>query len=209
MTFMQTKGQPMTLPKRAQHDLDSFQAGSAELSSAAAKPTAEPTCVPWVVDPRSRAFNLEPAADGCEKQGFPVRLVAKDQNRLRDALESILDGLMTQCDLRVRIGATASEWEWVRVIGAVQERDLYGLPSKVGGLIISAEPMETSSSIEASIRSLTHDLKSPLVTILGFADHLKQDFVEQDYEDATYCTDRIVIAANRMDELVTSLRKYF
>lgn len=200
----------MTLPDRPKLDQDVFSSDNQPLSSAdRSTPSGEPTCVPWYVDPRSGHYDLDPAADTGNEHGFPVRLIAKDQNRLRDALDSIMVGLTTQCDIRVRIGVSEDEWEWVRVIGAVQERDLYGQPSKVGGLIISAEPVEANNSFEASIRSLSHDLKSPLVTILGYADHLKQDFEDHDYEDATYCTDRIVVAANRMNSLVTSLRKYF
>jgi PAS domain S-box-containing protein len=59
--------------------------------------------------------------------------------------------------------------------------------------------------MEQFVYTVSHDLKSPLVTILGFVGVLREDFGEGDSEQFLESVGRIERAAHRMDHLIEGL----
>ncbi len=59
--------------------------------------------------------------------------------------------------------------------------------------------------MEQFVHTVSHDLKSPLVTIQGFAGHLKQDVSEGRMDRLSGCSDRIQNAIERMTQLINEL----
>ena len=70
---------------------------------------------------------------------------------------------------------------------------------------LNGELFDKNAEVEQFVYSVSHDLKSPLVTISGFVGALKDDLDEGDQEMARSSLRRIETAADRMSELIDDL----
>jgi len=71
------------------------------------------------------------------------------------------------------------------------------------GLI--AQLQEKTAELERFIYTVSHDLKSPLITITGFIGFLQEDFAAHDAVRFTGSVNRISLAAERMKQLLDEL----
>lgn len=67
------------------------------------------------------------------------------------------------------------------------------------------ELRERNAELERFTYTVSHDLKSPLTTIMGFAGAIQHDFVEQRYDRVLGDLKRIEVAAERMTALINDL----
>ena len=64
---------------------------------------------------------------------------------------------------------------------------------------------KANQELEAFSYSISHDLRAPLRTIAGFADVLQQDFASHLPSEAQRLLQRVIAAAQRMDDLIAAL----
>ncbi|MDX9702323.1 MAG: ATP-binding protein [Candidatus Auribacterota bacterium] len=64
---------------------------------------------------------------------------------------------------------------------------------------------QKNAEMECFTYSVSHDLKSPLITVIGFTNFIKKRLMEKDYGDVPEYADRILNAAERMHRLLDDL----
>ncbi len=72
----------------------------------------------------------------------------------------------------------------------------------------TAKLLEANQDLEAFTYTVSHDLRAPLRAMEGFAKALLEDYASQLESVASDYAERIVIAATRMDDLVSDLLDY-
>lgn len=70
------------------------------------------------------------------------------------------------------------------------------------------ELRETNKSMEVFSHSLSHDLRSPLRGVMGFAHILKDSHYEKLDREGQHCLDVILISGTQMDKMITDVLAY-
>lgn len=126
---------------------------------------------------------------GYEPGEFPMdfstweRLVHPDD--FETAIQTLHDhlaGRTSEYDLPIRMRCQDGTWRWIRTVGEVAERDTDGEPISVAGMHIDIDRehrlgeqlQRKTDEMERFVYTASHDLKSPIVTILGFLSHLER-----------------------------------
>ena len=74
--------------------------------------------------------------------------------------------------------------------------------------LLIGQLQDKTAEMERFVYTVSHDLKSPLVTVSGFAELLKEDFVARDEERFQSSLSRISQAAQRMRQLLDDLLEF-
>jgi signal transduction histidine kinase len=141
-------------------------------------------------------------------EGCALTALAVDSEGLEALLRAFESGASDEFTLRLRggQGATVS-----LVARAASHRTPAGQDA---GLVISlseapsgkaAELARRNKELEHCVNSLAHDLRSPLVSLLGFSRLLRQDYAERLDETGTHFLDRIEQAGRTMESLIHDL----
>jgi signal transduction histidine kinase len=106
---------------------------------------------------------------------------------------------------RCRVGAGANEREVV-----LAPRPVLTARGRPRGFVVwlqpaAEEPRSTSQSLEESIQSMAHDLRSPLCSVRGFASLLERDFAPLLGETGCGYLDRLRSSVDRMQGLLEEL----
>lgn len=72
---------------------------------------------------------------------------------------------------------------------------------------LNATLAEKNAELERFVLTVSHDLKSPLVTILGYIGHLRRDVEQSRHEELSAYASRIEAAAHRMKQKIDDLLK--
>lgn len=131
----------------------------------------------------------------------------------RAHLEQHLAGQRPLFDTTVRVRSKDGQWRWSHVIGRVVERTPKGEPHRVTGMVIDInaarkmqdELRQKNAELERFVYTASHDLKSPIVTILGFLDYIIKDAEEGNFDDVAGYAQRIERAAHRMRATIDGL----
>ncbi|MAY75924.1 MAG: hypothetical protein CMJ31_14635 [Phycisphaerae bacterium] len=174
----------------------------------------------WVGDE-----NFTISDSGCTMLGYGVdemprsiaawrRLVHPDDRpRSDEALEAHLRGDEERYDVVVRMRRSNGEWSWVRSVGAVVERNTEGQPTRIAGMNLDVDRerrlqeqlKQRSDEMERFVYTASHDLKSPIVTILGFLSHVNRDLEEGQTDRLPRFVKRIEDATERLKQSVDEL----
>ncbi|MEQ8317602.1 MAG: PAS domain S-box protein [Phycisphaerales bacterium] len=138
--------------------------------------------------------------------GWTLLVHPEDVPDARKNLEEHLAGERPLYDTTMRVRRKDGTWQWGHVIGRVVERTSAGEPQRVTGMLIDIdgerqlqdELRQKNVELERFVYTASHDLKSPIVTILGFLSYLIKDAEEGNFDDVAGYAQRIERAANRM-----------
>ena len=120
------------------------------------------------------------------------------EERLLRSDESLVNVSMTSSLVRDHNGAPAY---FIAIIEDISARKLADAERE---LLIS-QLQEKTAELERFIYTVSHDLKSPLITISGFIGFLQEDFIAQDAGRFASSVNRISLAAERMKQLLDEL----
>ncbi len=142
-----------------------------------------------------------------------------DRDRVQGEIRGHLDGHRADFSVEFRARHKNGSYRWLNSVGAVL-RDETGAPHRVLGCHIDVterkewevrqgelvrELERRNAEMEQFTYTVSHDLKSPLVTIKGFADVLNQDLASGELGSAGGDLLRITTAADRMMSLLDDL----
>ncbi|NND97418.1 MAG: hypothetical protein HKN47_08850 [Pirellulaceae bacterium] len=146
-----------------------------------------------------------------------VRDVRRETSRLVDANELYLDqqlGLSRalnelkteRADRRGRVRAMASILEDLENEKASLNREVQTRKQVQEALEVSQlELQQKNAEMQQFVYTVSHDLKSPLVTCEGFVGVMREDAAAQRWDDVVDSLDRVQRATGRMNELIEDL----
>jgi signal transduction histidine kinase len=74
--------------------------------------------------------------------------------------------------------------------------------------ILRRKVLEQAEALENFARLLAHDLKAPVLSILGFSQLVQEELNDGNREEAMACSLHVVQAAERLSRLIETLRQY-
>jgi len=106
----------------------------------------------------------------------------------------------------IRIVPQALEFPGLAIVNAqlqseVQERRAAQQKFEIANQALS----HRNNELQQFLYAVSHDLKSPLVTARGFIGILKEDLASRDFDSVSDSVNRIDVAAERMQELISDL----
>lgn len=136
----------------------------------------------------------------------------EDLNRVeRDLQQSIETGRAFDIPLRMRM--KSGEWLWVSTRGKIIEQDSNGKAVRAAGTLTDItgrkraeqEIQDKNTELEGFAYTVSHDLKSPLITIQSYAGMIAKDMEAGRHERARQDIKRIEGAAGKMTDLLADL----
>lgn len=164
---------------------------------------------------------------GYETQELPMHLETWETLVHPDDLDRALTNLREHCaghkplyECEVRMKTKSGDWKWIRSVGQVISTDSKTHAPRLTGVHIDIdathrlmlELKEKNDALEQSnielerfVYAVSHDLKSPIVTILGYCSHMDHDINQQRYEELPLHIRRIKIAAAQMGDHIDGM----
>ncbi len=113
----------------------------------------------------------------------------------------------------IRMRCKTGDWRWIRTIGKACRWDEEGSPIRITGMHIDIDAerrlqdklTQKNAELERFVYTASHDLKSPIVTIMGFASHLIESCESGDVDTALEHAGRISRAGKRMRDCIDDL----
>lgn len=154
-------------------------------------------------------------------------LEASLQEHLRRFGDEIPSGKSRSVRAPYRLLGPEESWRWVVCVGEVTERNLKGSPTRMTGMTIDVSDLkqaedalsvanaellennqvlaERNHELDQFAHAASHDLRSPLRSITGFSEILREALDANSDEEAKSALRRIEEAAKRMGMLIDSL----
>lgn len=165
---------------------------------------------------------------------FTSLLHPEDLNKAMDAMRKHISGLSDKYEVEYRIRKNSGEYLWFYDIGAVVKRDNNNNPALILGFVMdisyrkkaedeirklnetleervverTSQLKEANQELEAFSYSVSHDLRSPLRHINGFAEILVREYNDLLPEDAHKLLDTIILSAKKMGTLIDDLLSF-
>ena len=169
-----------------------------------------------------------------DEDSFFAKVHPADVESVRSRFEAHLNGQCPHFESEHRVRRKSGDWCWVAEHGRVVERDEQGQPIRVIGLMrdvsirheaeeellanrlelqnrsadlasINGELERKNEEMAQFVYTVSHDLKSPLVTMKGFVGVLNEDLSTGDIDLARDSLSRIDKAATHMSRLIEDL----
>ena len=160
---------------------------------------------------------------------FAAMVLPEDLPPLRAHLIEVLKERTERYRFEHRVRTASGQWQWVQSHGAVISRDAQGRALRMVGfnadisarkrseaeirdmnLVLTAKAEQlaaVSHELEAFSYSVSHDLRAPLRSILGFGELLMRKSLDQLDAEGQARMRRILAAATRMGQLIDDLLK--
>lgn len=137
-----------------------------------------------------------------------------DRDKITDRLFEEFDNQTERIDLDYRVKALNPEVRHIQVNAIVTYKN--NKPAKGYGIIIDiseqkkseAELFEKNQELDQFARVVSHDLLTPLNSVIGFADLLKEKFEYIPQSQEYKYTNKILGSSSRMKTLITELLEY-
>ncbi|QDU70513.1 GAF domain-containing sensor histidine kinase [Mucisphaera calidilacus] len=135
-------------------------------------------------------------------------------------LKAHCEGNTEYYDASLRMKTKPGDWKWIRTTGQVVRCDLSGKPTRVSGMHLDVDIAKRAelelaeknqqlelinADLERFVYSASHDLKSPIVTILGYCGYMLEDIADGRYDEVTREIERVRRAATRMRNHIDDL----
>ena len=136
-----------------------------------------------------------------------------DLERVQRAINCYIEGESPAYEVEMRMRQRDGSWRWMRAIGRGFDPDDEGEWTRLAGMNIDideakrlqTELAQKNEELERFVYTASHDLKSPIVTILGFLSRLRRDVEEGHFEKLDNHAERIARATERMRGNVDAL----
>jgi PAS domain S-box-containing protein len=136
----------------------------------------------------------------------------EDRPRVIEAFDDFVEGERKTFNVEARVRHADGDWGWVES-RARMVRDEDGAPLRVMGILYDIDDLKQyqqrlltkNDELQSLVYAISHDLKSPLVTVKGFVGMLRDDLHEKDYEQAEHDLQRISAATQSMTEVIDDL----
>jgi PAS domain S-box-containing protein len=164
-------------------------------------------------------FRLPPGGFAGTYEAYLGRIHDDDRPAVEEAMRAVLAGEKTRLAIRHRIVGADGAIRWIEETGRVV-RDRAGRPLRMLGTVFDVtDRQHAEAEREALIHELevknaelerfsytvSHDLKSPLITIRGFLGFVERDAAEGRSDRLRQDVERIVNATDRMHRLLDEL----
>ncbi|MFK7884349.1 MAG: PAS domain-containing protein [Phycisphaerales bacterium] len=137
----------------------------------------------------------------------------EDHSLVKPALDAHVTCETDIYDIQYRMRCKDGSWKWIRSVGRCSEPDSSGHPQRLVGMNIDIHELKRlqveleskNTEMERFVYTASHDLKSPIVTILGYLRHLLDDVKRDQFDEIEDFGERIQRAAEHMRENIDSL----
>ena len=155
-----------------------------------------------------------------ERDIYTVLADIQEQDRLAEKLSLMLGGESKSETLELKMKTKSNQEVWMLV--NIRLLRQYGKPLIAQGVVsdttervraeaereaLIAELEANNAELERFTYTVSHDLKSPLITIRGFLGYLEEDAKNQEFDKMQDDIQRISKAAERMQQLLNELLK--
>lgn len=138
-----------------------------------------------------------------------------DLPHVLETIEAHKQGTTEAIDFDYRLSGNAGETKWLHVRGRAVERDAEGAPLRIVGTLsditkrkqAEEELRHKNAEIEQFLYIVSHDLRSPLVTVKSFLGYLENDIAGSNGERISQDLHYIHSAADKMEVLLNELLK--
>ena len=150
---------------------------------------------------------------GSSFDDWRTRVHPDDLEQVMSSLRAHLDGTSPLYTCECRLRCKDGTWKWILDRGLVVLRDVAGKPLRVIGThcditarkLVEEALQKKNEEMERFTYAVSHDLKSPLVTIKTFLGYLKMDMEAQKLEKVAKDLGYISNAADKMELLLGEL----
>jgi len=158
-------------------------------------------------------LGYDPAGFQVSKDLWLERLHPDDQARTAEVYNSYISGERPEYRVEFRHRTRSGDWKWILSLGRIVKRDASGRPLRMLGThtditerkLVEDELSRKNAEIEQFIYTVSHDLRSPLVTVKTFLGYLGQDISTGDSNRIDKDMGFIHSAADRMEALLNEL----
>ena len=168
----------------------------------------------WYASPEYFSMlGYEPESGPSDRAVWLERIHPEDREIVADKIRRVINDLDATYEYEVRMLHADGSYRWHHVQGQTVERDLHGKATRMLGVRIDVTDrkrseiklQEKNTELDRFAYTVSHDLKSPLITIQAYAGMIKQNLEAGKYERVPDDMKRIEGAADKMNDLLNDL----
>lgn len=158
----------------------------------------------------ARMLGYDPAEFRETNAAWRERLHPDDREAVYQIFQDYVAGRRGDYRVEFRQRTKQGDWKWVLSMGRIVERDKRGAPTRMLGTHtdinaikqVEQELYAKNTELERFLYTVSHDLRSPVVTIKGFLELLEMDLQANHAEDVERDLGYLNGAADRMSRLL-------
>lgn len=136
-----------------------------------------------------------------------------DRDRVAEATQEVIDRKKDSNVIEYRLGTKSGDDCWVLSRSKVIERDSQGNPVRLVGThvditarkLVELEREQLIADLDAYAHTVAHDLKTPLVGTMGYANLLATSFEDFDPQEAIGILNEIERTSEKMNDIINTL----
>ena len=158
----------------------------------------------------ARMLGYDPAKFRETNAAWRERLHPDDRDAVYQVFQHYVAGQRNEYRVEFRQRTRQGSWKWVLSLGRIVARDEHGAPTRMLGTHTDINALkETEQELQAKntemerfLYTVSHDLKSPVVTIKGFLEVLEMDLHDDHAANVERDLGYLHVAADRMARLL-------